>query len=154
MSDSSKPSAEDYECLEDSLGYLIKQAYALLQRAVDAEMVHLDLTAMQWRPLMMLAQGKADTAADIARLAGTDTGAVTRMLDRLECKGLVRRVRSQEDRRIIKLELTREGVQAASRIPAHLDKVFQDHTIGLQAAEIAQLKDYLRRLINNGAGLQ
>ena len=36
---------------DDSVGYLVKQAHVLLQRAVDAEMTAIDLTAMQWRSL-------------------------------------------------------------------------------------------------------
>jgi DNA-binding MarR family transcriptional regulator len=136
---------------EDTLGFLIKQTYHLIQRAIDMQMVALDLTAMQWRPLMFIALGYGDTAADIARMACTDTGAVTRMLDRLESKGLVRRVRSVEDRRVIKLELTEEGKLATRQIPALLDKVFEVHLAGFTDAEIELLKSLLRRMIVNGS---
>ncbi len=135
---------------QDSLGMLIKQSYFMIQRAIDTEMLALDLTAMQWRPLMFLALGHGDTAAEIARMACTDTGAVTRMLDRLESKGLIRRVRSVEDRRVIKLELTEEGKLASRRIPALIGKVFDSHLAGFDDAEIAQLKGFLKRIILNG----
>jgi DNA-binding MarR family transcriptional regulator len=135
---------------KDTLGLLLKQSYFLLQRAIDTQMVALDLTAMQWRPLMFLALGHGDTAAEIARVACTDTGAVTRMLDRLESKGLIRRVRSIEDRRVIKLELTEEGKLASRQIPALIQKVFDNHLAGFNEAEVDQFKDFFRRMIANG----
>ena len=135
---------------DDSVGYMIKEAHLLLQRAVDTEMTPIDLTAMQWRPLMMLAMGMGDTAADLARQACADTGAVTRMLDRLESKGLLRRVRSVEDRRVIKLELTAEGRQVALQIPELLEAVMARLTRGFDPDEIEQFKGFLRRMIANG----
>jgi DNA-binding MarR family transcriptional regulator len=133
----------------ESLGYLIKLAFASIQRAVDATMTPLDLTAMQWGPLMLLAQG-SDTAAELARCACVDTGAMTRMLDRLEAKGLIRRVRSAEDRRVIKLELTEEGVRVTGQIPSRLIEVGDQHTRGFSEDEIDQFKQFLRRMIANG----
>jgi len=136
---------------EQSVGYLIKLAHASLQRAVDAEMAALDLTAMQWGPLMLLAMGRGETAAELARSACSDTGAMTRMLDRLESKGLIRRVRSAEDRRVIKLELTEEGGRVIEQIPQRLHHVADIHTRDFSGQELQQLKSLLRRMIANGA---
>lgn len=80
-------------------------------------MVPHDLTAMQWQPLYMIAIGRANTAADLARQMQVDTGAVTRMLDRLQAKALVRRERSTADRRIVYLELTDTGANVPRRFP-------------------------------------
>jgi len=160
MADSSSPGARpspsaairSYDPSE-SVGYLIKLAHGSLQRAVDAEMMALDLTAMQWGPLMLLAMGRGETAAELARSTCTDTGAMTRMLDRLESKGLIRRVRSAEDRRVIKLELTEEGVRATEQIPQRLHHAVDLHTRGFSDEELRQLKSLLRRMIANGASL-
>ena len=51
-------------------------------------------------------QGLGNTAAELARIGCVDTGAMTRMLDRLEAKGLVRRSRCPKDGRVVQLELT------------------------------------------------
>src|SRR5690606_39284534 len=61
----------------------------------------LGLTAMQWRPIAILARGIVDTPAGLARILEVDTGAITRTLDRLEAKSLLRRVRCTEDRRVV-----------------------------------------------------
>lgn len=142
----------DSRCLsEDSVGYLVKQVYSSMNRMIDREMAPLDLTAMQWRPLMLVSQGKADTAAELARLAAIDTGAMTRTLDRLEAKGLLRRVRSQEDRRVVKLELTDAGRETAAGIPTVLAQMLNQHLRGFDAAEVAQLRHFLLRMLANGS---
>lgn len=136
---------------EESIGYLIKATHASLQRAIDHEVAPLDLTAMQWTPLMRMAAGHAATAAELARVVNMDTGAMTRMLDRLESKGLIRRMRSVEDRRVIKLELTDEGWAKARLIPPLLYKVVNDHLTGFDEAERDVLKGLLRRMLVNGS---
>jgi DNA-binding MarR family transcriptional regulator len=129
---------------------MLRLVIGTMNRAIDARMQGDDLTAMQWKPLLMLRLGRADTAAGLARLNCSDNGAMTRMLDRLEAKGLLRRVRSDADRRVVHLALTAEGEQVADRIPAALSDVLNGHLDGFSQPEFEQLQDLLRRLITNG----
>ena len=103
--------------MEENAGYLIKLVANSLNRMLDQEMAPLDLTAMQWRPIAMVALGRADTPAELARLNGVDTGAMTRTLDRLEAKGLLRRARNQLDRRVVD-RIDRTGRDQGARNPA------------------------------------
>jgi DNA-binding MarR family transcriptional regulator len=121
-----------------------------MTRGIDEQMQVHDLTAQQWKPLLMLRTGQADTAAALARLNCSDNGAMTRMLDRLEAKGLLRRVRSAHDRRIVHLELTDEGKRVSDLIPYGLSKVLNEHLEGFSKAEFTQLQSLLRRMIANG----
>src|ERR1700722_4353350 len=82
-----------------SVGYLMGRARASLLSGLDAELAPFDLTGMQFAALKHLSEGSARTAADLCRFMQYDTGAMTRILDRLEAKALVRRERSREDRR-------------------------------------------------------
>ncbi len=134
----------------ESVGYLIKVLYHSLQRNIDQRMQEHELTAMQWGPLLLLAKGKGDTAAELARDMGTDTGAMTRMLDRLQAKGLIQRRRSEEDRRVVHLELTPAGHEVVSRIPPGLCSAMNEHLSGFTAEELEQLKSLLRRMIASG----
>lgn len=136
---------------EDNAGYLIKLVSSSLNRMLDQEMAPLDLTAMQWRPVAMLYRGRADTPAELARLTGTDTGAMTRTLDRLEAKGLLRRNRSQTDRRVVKLELTELGETKAREIPNNIAHVLNHHLRGFSADEVQQLKHFMMRMLANGS---
>ncbi len=136
--------------VDDSYGYLVRRVQASLQRHIERRVQTLALTALQWSPLLLIAQGKGDTAAALARSLDTDTGAVTRMLDRLERKGLVRRQRSTGDRRVIHLALTAEGRHAIGLVPFAIAEVLNLHLTGFSEREVDQLKGFLRRIITNG----
>lgn len=135
---------------EESVGYLMRGAWQALLKNIDAEMQILDLTGMQWGPLLLVAKGCCDSVATCARASYTDSGAMTRMLDRLETKGLLRRIRSLEDRRVVNIELTQAGREITQRIPAHLVKVLNQHLRGFNEAEFMQFKQLLRRFTANG----
>ncbi len=135
---------------EESVGYWIKQAYLALQRNLDNEMQGCDLTGMQWGPLWLISRGKADTVAACAREAGIDAGAMTRMLDRLEAKGLLERSRSTQDRRVVHVSLTQRGQEIADRIPYCLAEVMNQHLRGFHRDELDTLLGLLRRFVSNG----
>jgi DNA-binding MarR family transcriptional regulator len=136
---------------EESVSYLMKGALQAFYKSTDTEMQRFDLTGKQWAPLLLIAKGCCDTVASCARASYSDSGAMTRMLDRLETKGLIRRIRSVADRRVVNLELTDAGRVIAGQIPAHLVKVLNQHLRGFEAAELAQLKTLLRRFAANGS---
>ena len=137
---------------EESIGYLIRQALASLSRAAEAEMKLCGLTSVQWAPLMIISRGGSPTAASLARDLNTDTGAMTRMLDRLEAKGLLTRKRSETDRRVVELALTELGRKTTTHIPHHLARVYNAHLNGFTAEEFDLFKDFLRRVASNGTG--
>lgn len=134
---------------EESVGYLIRQTMSALNRAAETEMRPHGLTAVQWAPLMIISRGGNPTAASLARDLNTDTGAMTRMLDRLEAKGLLTRSRSVQDRRVVVLTLTDQGRELTTRIPHHLARVYNQHLSGFTNEEFLQLKVFLRRIIAN-----
>ncbi|MVW70778.1 MULTISPECIES: MarR family winged helix-turn-helix transcriptional regulator [unclassified Bordetella] len=136
---------------DDNVGFLIKQVYNSINRQLDAETAPLGLTAIQWRPIAQLARGLAATPAELARINGVDTGAMTRTLDRLETKGLLRRVRSHEDRRVVKIELTEAGLETAKGIPPCIARVLNRHLRGFSTDEVAQMRHLLGRMLANGS---
>jgi DNA-binding MarR family transcriptional regulator len=135
--------------INESIGYLLKQLRVAIERAVDAEMAEHDLTGVQWGPLLMIDQGLGSTAAEIARIGCVDTGAVTRMLDRLEAKGLVRRSKCPKDGRVVQLELTAEGQRLCRLIPYGLARVLNSLLRGFTEAELETFKTLTRRMLAN-----
>src|SRR3954469_17099965 len=125
---------------DDSVAYLMRRLINSFASEVQHELDPRGLTNAQWVPLYKLHMGHGTTAAELARNCELDAGAMTRTLDRLEAKTLIRRVRSCEDRRVVDLELTAEGRHAAGEIPETLCKVLNDHLRGFTAAEVEQLK--------------
>ena len=80
-------------------------------------------------------------------------GAMTRMLDRLEAKGLIRRTRCSEDRRLMKLELTEEGRAAYPRMREISMSVANRFLRGFSKTEARQLEGFLNRMLDNAQGV-
>ena len=138
---------------DESVGYLMRRILALVAQQVDCELESASLTNAQWLPLLKLYKGNASTVAELAREAEMDAGAMTRLLDRLEAKGLCRRQRNAQDRRVVNLELTDEGREAARGIPAVLCDVQNAHLAGFSNEEWHMLKGFLRRILDNAIAL-
>ena len=139
---------------DDSIGLLTKRAMQSIVLQVDRRLAPHDLTHAQWVPLYKLAKGHCSTMAGLARDVALDPAAMTRALDRLEAKGLLKRVRSTEDRRVVNLELTEEGERIAELVPAVLAEVFNAHLAGFTKAEWTTLVSLLQRLVANGDALR
>lgn len=138
---------------EDSVGYLMRQILNMVGQDIERQLAHTDLTNAQWVPLYKIYSGQASTVAEVARECHQDTGATTRMLDRLEAKGLCKRVRSEADRRVVNLELTPAGIKAASDIPHILSGVQNAHLSGFTNEEFETLREFLRRILNNAQSI-
>ena len=139
---------------ETSVGFLIKRVMQSVLLQVDRRLAAHDVTHAQWLPLYRLSRGECDTMAALARDQALDPGAMTRALDRLEAKGLIRRERSLQDRRVVKLELTEAGQAVSLLVPAVLAEVMNAHLAGFAESEWRVLVDLLQRMVANGDALR
>ena len=145
--------AADYDAGQ-STGYLMRQILNSVSQQVTRELEPQGLTNAQWVPMLKLYLKKASTVAELARECQLDAGSMTRLLDRLEAKGFCRRIRSSDDRRVVNIELTPEGSEAAKEIPAVLSRVQNAHLTGFSVEEWQNLKGYLRRILETAHTLQ
>jgi DNA-binding MarR family transcriptional regulator len=89
------------------------------------------------------------TPAQIARYLGTDTAGMTRLIDRLESRGLVRRRKHPTDRRSILLEPTAKGAAIIPELRQLFRNTARDLTRGFSASETQMLVMLLERLAGN-----
>lgn len=80
------------------------------------------ITRTQIGALFRIGELKRLTMSDLKRDLDVTTGAITGLIDRLEDQGLVRRVPSQDDRRVVFLELTPAGHDMNAAIRAAWDR--------------------------------
>lgn len=130
----------------ESIGSLMHAISARMRRRIEWRMAGLGLTAAQWKPLWLLARGEIDTAQALTCATETDAGAMTRMLDRLEAKGLIERERSATDRRVVTLKLTKAGHEVVGNIPFVLAEVNNLALQQFSATEYAQFIGFLKRM--------
>jgi DNA-binding MarR family transcriptional regulator len=137
----------------DEIGYLLMRARAMLSHAVTQHtMREFGLTNVQAGVLWMLARGSCRLASEVARETGMDASAVKRMVDRLEERGLVRRLRSDSDRRAVRLVLTDAGCELATQVPPYFRRVLAGALTGFSVEEAGFLKSLLHRLLANETG--
>lgn len=153
MSAKSKSAVQSQQADEAvrTIGRLIKLVFTSVMRGIDQRMQPLELTAMQWEPMLLLHMRRVDTVAALARVSHVNCGAMTRMLDRLEGKGLLRRRRSDVDRRVVHLELTPKGSEIASQIMPIVTEELNRQLSGFSAEERATLIRLLERMLANGS---
>jgi len=114
----------------------IARVYALAQRQLRPLLADYELTPATFDVLANLRRSGAPhrkTAGEIASSSLLSTGGTTFRLDRLERRGLVRRVPATHDKRVILVELTEEG-------RALIDEVMAAH-LKQEASRLAHLSE-------------
>ncbi|MDY0746236.1 MarR family transcriptional regulator [Paucibacter sp. R3-3] len=138
----------------ESLGWLLKRLQQSLVGYAERQLCREGLTHAQWGPLLMLSVNGPSSVAKLVEQLGTDAGAMTRLLDRLEAKGLCARERSSEDRRVVMLSLTEEGKRITQDLTAVLADDFNAHLEGFTHDEWRQLISFLQRMLATGERLR
>ena len=131
--------------LEQSIGFLLNKARNLMVMEMDLALKELEISSQQMGILLSLTRGVAATPFELSKLLGIDTGLMTRMLDKLESKGLLQRARSLEDRRVVNLTLTEKGEKVAGRIPEIAPAVLNARLESFTAQEFQDLRRLLRK---------
>lgn len=134
---------------EDSVGYLIAVTRTRMFRALDLEFAKFDFTAAQWPILRSVADGETPTAADLCRRLNYDTGSMTRMLNRLEQKGVIVREPSAADRRVVQLRITPAGRKIHRKLRDATIRVLNHMVRGIEPQDIHRLHELLERMQGN-----
>ena len=130
---------------------LLHQSYSLIYKNLDQWMTKAGISQAQGSVLVVLKSvGRPLPLSRLARLLVQEAQSVTSLVDRLEGRGLVQRVPDSRDRRVINVQLTKEGDALFERIyPGALQGITEifGH---LSPEELSVLTDSLRKLRNRG----
>jgi DNA-binding MarR family transcriptional regulator len=133
--------------LTQSVGFLLTKARNLITAEMDTALAVLDITGPQMGILLAMQRGLAATPFELSKLLSVDTGLMTRMLDKLETKGLLARSRSVDDRRVVNLALTKKGEKIAAEIPTIAPEVLNARLKKFTKAEFEELCRLLDKFI-------
>src|ERR1700730_10077006 len=117
--------------------------------AADEQLSAMEVSSAQVIILATLSMDTANSASHLCKYISYDAGAMTRMIDRLEEKGLLRRSRDPGDRRLVNLELTEKGNAALPRMRDSSMRVLNRFLQGFTKAEARQLEGFLTRMLEN-----
>ncbi len=151
MNDIYDPKAMD---LNNSLAPLLSQVRMAMLSGVDqeflrdAEVASLEVTAAQFVIIANVLKGR-NSACELCKFMDYDRGAMSRMIDRLESKGLIRRVPLAHTRRTMALEVTQAGKAAFPKMQACLAKVVNRLLKGLTKTQVREMERTLKRMLAN-----
>ena len=134
--------------------------FRALQEGIIARLRNLDLTALgdlsmaltvqEFRSLEFLASAEPRKTKELAKYLGLAVNSVTDVVDALEQKCLARRRRDDADRRVVRVELTEAGREAAETVArGHLD-IYRTYLSALTAEEQETLLALYRKIARVG----
>jgi len=136
---------------------LVFQVAREVRGALDRQLSTHGVTAQQAtlaRLLRAWERRQRPSPFQIAARLGTDGAGTTRLLDRLEKKGVVVRLAGTGDRRLVVVELTETGKAIAARATPSFQLVNKRLLAGFSEAEVKQLRSMLLRLRDNAEKMQ
>ncbi|MGO3892337.1 MAG: MarR family winged helix-turn-helix transcriptional regulator [Paenalcaligenes sp.] len=137
---------------EDGYDLRILRALRMITRSIALHSRQLSaynkITAPQLICLRAVIDKAPLTATAISREMHVSPSTVVGILDRLEDKNLIRRERGKEDRRIVYVTPTEEGIQLAKDTPSPLQKKLSDALNDLPEQERATITLSLERIVH------
>jgi DNA-binding MarR family transcriptional regulator len=123
-----------------------------LIRAVSIDSVKMSrqfsLTAPQSGVLRCLVNNGPISSADLSRELYVTPSNITGIIDRLERKGLVQRIRKEDDRRVTLIQLTDEGRKLSRELPDPIEIRLVAGLSELPEKEVRKLDDSLDKIID------
>lgn len=119
-----------------------------VRTALDQQFAAHDLTSQQAGVLIHAYTGETSPRR-IGALLGTDTAGMTRLLDRLETKGLIRREPDPGDRRAIVVTLTDRGTALIPQLPPVFERVGAILGADVPEADIQTTLRVLQAMLRN-----
>jgi len=106
------------------------------------------LTGPQSLVLRLLIKKGALSSADLSRQMYVTPSNITGIIDRLEKKGFVERIRKQGDRRVALITLTQSGHEMGKTIPDPIEKKFVNQLADLDPEHLQILAMAMNQILN------
>lgn len=129
----------------NSVGYLMRISLNRLLPQMEALFEDQELGFSQWTTLVALHSG-ISTAGELSHNICHDAGSLTRLIDQMVKRGLVRRARSESDRRVVTLALTPRGRDLVAALAPRMMHFWNKLLSGFSHAEVDTLIALLTRL--------
>ena len=133
----------------DDLGILIHDTGRLMRKNFEQRGQAYGLSSAQWRLLVRVVREQNPTQARLAELMEIEPISVSRLIDRMEQGGWVKRCAHETDRRVNRVVPTDKSLAAYSKIKAVAGDVFEDALKGVDEEQRQALISALTTMITN-----
>jgi DNA-binding MarR family transcriptional regulator len=134
---------------EIGIGALLRRADMDFNRLLRLKLAAFDISFSQFQHLAKLWNEDGLNQAELARRIGIEKAGSTMVLDSLEERGLVRRIRDADDRRKLNVFLTEEGAALVPDLRACAKAANRAARRGLNDEEVLALYDLVKRVTEN-----
>jgi DNA-binding MarR family transcriptional regulator len=130
---------------------LFLTAHARLTREIDERLARANVIPLNWYDVLIELYEAPDHRLRMSELAErvllTRSG-LTRLADRLEAAGYLRRIGAAGDRRSVQAQITRQGIEAMRHAwPVYAAAIVERFAQNLTEPEAAVLRDAFERLL-------
>ncbi|MFI5306125.1 MAG: MarR family winged helix-turn-helix transcriptional regulator [Polyangiales bacterium] len=124
------------------------RAFVFMSRLFEYECRELEVSMAQYRMLLYLRHGPR-RAGELAARASITRPSLSTSIAAMEKQGLLRRTTVDDDRRGVKLELTRKGLLAIDRIEERFGEIFDDAAKDCDRGRLLDALEELTRSLND-----
>ena len=133
----------------DRTDNLMGKLHRSLRRNYDRQLKSFSLTPCQFEVLMTLWREDGIVLSELGRRVSRDGPTITGVVDRMEKKMLVKRKRTSNDRRVVKVHLTAKGKHMKEQLSSTKKEIFERITHDLSLREINHLVTLLEKMMKN-----
>ncbi len=129
--------------------YLVAQAEGQYAMWMNKALREMNLDLASWRALMLLHEQNPSSVSEIADRAVMRLSTMTRVVQRLEKRGMAQLQRRVSDARVTEVFITAAGERAVSEIRNLASSIYAVAFRNVSAAEIATLNRILGKICTN-----
>ncbi|GAB5474869.1 MAG: MarR family transcriptional regulator [Maribacter sp.] len=137
--------------LDHSAGYLINMTALLLKREMTGALNKnkINVTPEQWAILNRLSENSGLSQKEVAKRTFKDNANITRILDKLEKKGLIKRQTDANDRRVWKIHITKDGKKVRNQIEPLAKEILKKATEGIDPEDVQTFNTTAKKMLQN-----
>jgi MarR family transcriptional regulator, organic hydroperoxide resistance regulator len=134
---------------DTSIGYLIRYAHRAFVKALASELAPYGISTAEWAVFRVLWEDDGYSQVELARRMRIEKASLTSVLRGMERRGLLKRIRDDDDRRRAILSLTVKGRGMREKLSVCAARINRRATNGFSGKDSAALRKLLARSIAN-----
>ena len=142
------PEFADFQ-LADSPLYLIVRTAGRYAQELENALIASGMDLLSWRALMIVNESSPSSVSEIAERSVTRLSTMTRVVQRLQKKNLVKLAKRPSDARVTEVHLTPLGKRSVERERATAGRIYRRAVRDISAADIGVLNGLTRRIFAN-----
>ncbi len=135
--------------IDDYLAYLLSQASQAVSNEFRSCLREADVSVIEWRVLSTLSDHTQISVGQLSHIVMCKQPTLSKVIDRMETKGWVKRSLGREDRRMIAVTIDKPGMKIVRKLLVKAKELEESELSGFGKEEVQDLKRILRELISH-----